>query len=192
MVGAKKIHLLLVECTCLTWCFPEIYHLASPASPPHYQYNAIKTIKTNTIGTINMLGLAKRCGAKLLLASTSEIYGNPAVHPQPETYFGNVNTMGPRSCYDEGKRIAETMCYSYMRQVRKIRDAVYLGFLESNVYLSDQDGVQVRIARIFNTFGPRMHIGDGRVVSNFIVQALQGKALTIYGDGMQTRLVLRD
>jgi UDP-glucuronate decarboxylase len=139
-----------------------------------------------------MLGLAKRCGAKLLLASTSEIYGNPAVHPQPETYFGNVNTMGPRSCYDEGKRIAETMCYSYMRQVRKIRDAVYLGFLESNVYLSDQDGVQVRIARIFNTFGPRMHIGDGRVVSNFIVQALQGKALTIYGDGMQTRLVLRD
>eukprot|EP00054_Salpingoeca_dolichothecata_P011577 m.64248 g.64248 ORF g.64248 m.64248 type:complete len:440 (-) comp19533_c0_seq2:2671-3990(-) len=143
----------------------EIYHLASPASPPHYMFNPIKTIKTNTIGTINMLGLAKRTGARLLLASTSEIYGDPAVHPQPETYFGNVNTLGPRSCYDEGKRIAETMCYSYNKQ----------------------EGVQVRIARIFNTFGPRMHIGDGRVVSNFIIQALQGQPMTVYSDGMQTR-----
>eukprot|EP00051_Salpingoeca_urceolata_P027990 m.484350 g.484350 ORF g.484350 m.484350 type:complete len:434 (-) comp23323_c0_seq1:321-1622(-) len=143
----------------------EIYHLASPASPPHYMFNPIKTIKTNSIGTINMLGLAKRVGARLLLASTSEIYGDPTVHPQPESYWGNVNTLGPRSCYDEGKRIAETMCYSYEKQ----------------------EGVEVRIARIFNTFGPRMHIGDGRVVSNFIIQALQNQPLTVYGDGEQTR-----
>eukprot|EP00056_Hartaetosiga_gracilis_P016258 m.4480 g.4480 ORF g.4480 m.4480 type:complete len:453 (+) comp3899_c0_seq1:198-1556(+) len=143
----------------------EIYHLASPASPPHYMYNPIKTIKTNTIGTINMLGLAKRTGARLLLASTSEVYGNPTVHPQPETYFGNVNPDGPRACYDEGKRIAETMCYAYEKQ----------------------SGVEVRVARIFNTFGPRMHIGDGRVVSNFIIQAIKGEDLTVYGDGEQTR-----
>eukprot|EP00049_Salpingoeca_infusionum_P018624 m.358039 g.358039 ORF g.358039 m.358039 type:complete len:463 (+) comp18021_c0_seq1:142-1530(+) len=143
----------------------EIYHLASPASPPHYMYNPIKTIKTNTLGTINMLGLAKRVGARLLLASTSEVYGNPTVHPQPESYFGNVNPDGPRACYDEGKRIAETMCYAYEKQ----------------------SGVEVRVARIFNTFGPRMHIGDGRVVSNFIIQAIQGQNLTVYGDGKQTR-----
>ncbi|EGD76436.1 UDP-glucuronate decarboxylase 1 [Salpingoeca rosetta] len=143
----------------------EIYHLASPASPPHYMYNPIKTIKTNTLGTINMLGLAKRVGARLLLASTSEVYGNPTVHPQPETYFGNVNPDGPRACYDEGKRIAETMCYAYQKQ----------------------SGVEVRVARIFNTFGPRMHIGDGRVVSNFIIQALQGQPMTVYGEGKQTR-----
>eukprot|EP00043_Microstomoeca_roanoka_P017099 m.177250 g.177250 ORF g.177250 m.177250 type:complete len:454 (+) comp16570_c8_seq1:231-1592(+) len=143
----------------------EIYHLASPASPPHYMYNPIKTIKTNTIGTINMLGLAKRVGARLLLASTSEVYGDPTVHPQPETYFGNVNPDGPRACYDEGKRIAETMCYAYQKQ----------------------SGVDVRVARIFNTFGPRMHIGDGRVVSNFVIQALQGQSMTVYGDGLQTR-----
>lgn len=143
----------------------EIYHLACPASPPHYQYNPVKTIKTSTMGTINMLGLAKRVKAKILLTSTSEIYGDPKVHPQPESYFGNVNTIGPRSCYDEGKRVAETMMYSY----------------------KNQNNVDVRVARIFNTFGPRMHPNDGRVVSNFIIQSLQDKPLTIYGDGGQTR-----
>jgi len=143
----------------------EIYHLACPASPPHYQYNPVKTIKTSTMGTINMLGLAKRVGAKMLLTSTSEIYGDPQVHPQPESYWGNVNTIGPRACYDEGKRVAETMMYSY----------------------KNQNNVDVRVARIFNTFGPRMHPNDGRVVSNFIIQTLQNKALTIYGDGSQTR-----
>lgn len=143
----------------------QIYHLACPASPPHYQYNPVKTIKTSTMGTINMLGLAKRVKARILLASTSEIYGDPLVHPQPETYWGNVNTLGPRSCYDEGKRVAETMMHAY----------------------NNQNGVQTRIARIFNTFGPRMHPNDGRVVSNFIIQSLQGKNITIYGDGSQTR-----
>ncbi|XP_028401429.1 UDP-glucuronic acid decarboxylase 1-like [Dendronephthya gigantea] len=143
----------------------QIYHLASPASPPHYMYNPIKTIKTNAIGTLNMLGLAKRVRARLLLASTSEIYGDPEVHPQPEDYWGHVNTIGPRACYDEGKRVAETMCYAYARQAN----------------------VEVRIARIFNTFGTRMHMNDGRVVSNFILQALQGKPITIYGEGRQTR-----
>lgn len=143
----------------------QIYHLACPASPPHYQYNPVKTIKTSTMGTINMLGLAKRVKARMLLTSTSEIYGDPKVHPQPETYWGNVNTIGPRSCYDEGKRVAETMMYSY----------------------KNQNNVEVRVARIFNTFGPRMHPNDGRVVSNFIIQALQNKPLTIYGDGSQTR-----
>lgn len=143
----------------------QIYHLACPASPPHYQYNPVKTIKTSTMGTINMLGLAKRVNAKMLLTSTSEIYGDPQVHPQPETYWGNVNTIGPRSCYDEGKRVAETMMYAY----------------------KDQSKVDVRVARIFNTFGPRMHPNDGRVVSNFIIQALQNKPLTIYGNGEQTR-----
>mmetsp|Transcript_12079 Transcript_12079/g.14977 ORF Transcript_12079/g.14977 Transcript_12079/m.14977 type:complete len:524 (+) Transcript_12079:11-1582(+) len=143
----------------------QIYHLACPASPPHYQYNPVKTIKTSVMGTINMLGLAKRVKARMLLTSTSEIYGDPKVHPQPETYWGNVNTIGPRSCYDEGKRVAETMMYSY----------------------KNQNKVEVRIARIFNTFGPRMHPNDGRVVSNFIIQALQNKPLTIYGDGSQTR-----
>jgi len=143
----------------------QIYHLACPASPPHYQYNPVKTIKTSTMGTINMLGLAKRVKARMLLTSTSEIYGDPKVHPQPETYWGNVNTIGPRSCYDEGKRVAETMMYSYR----------------------DQSKVEIRVARIFNTFGPRMHPNDGRVVSNFIIQALQNKPITIYGDGSQTR-----
>ena len=143
----------------------QIYHLACPASPPHYQYNPVKTVKTSTMGTINMLGLAKRVNARMLLTSTSEVYGDPEVHPQPETYWGNVNTIGPRSCYDEGKRVAETMMYSY----------------------KNQNNVEVRVARIFNTFGPRMHPNDGRVVSNFIIQALQNKPLTIYGDGSQTR-----
>jgi len=143
----------------------QIYHLACPASPPHYQYNPVKTIKTSTMGTINMLGLAKRIRARMLLTSTSEIYGDPKVHPQPESYWGNVNTIGPRSCYDEGKRVAETMMYSYKKQ----------------------NNVDVRVARIFNTFGPRMHPNDGRVVSNFIIQALQNKPLTIYGDGSNTR-----
>jgi UDP-glucuronate decarboxylase len=143
----------------------EIYHLACPASPPHYMYNPIKTIKTSTFGTLNMLGLAKRVKAKFLLASTSEVYGDPKEHPQKESYWGNVNPIGPRACYDEGKRVAETMCISYEKQER----------------------VQIRIARIFNTFGPRMHMADGRVVSNFILQALQGKPLTVYGKGLQTR-----
>ena len=143
----------------------QIYHLACPASPPHYQYNPVKTIKTSTMGTINMLGLAKRVRARMLLTSTSEVYSDPEVHPQPESYWGNVNTIGPRSCYDEGKRVAETMMYAYR----------------------DQSQVDVRVARIFNTFGPRMHANDGRVVSNFIIQSLQNKPLTIYGDGTQTR-----
>ncbi|KAK2181735.1 hypothetical protein NP493_383g01045 [Ridgeia piscesae] len=143
----------------------EIFHLASPASPKNYMYNPIKTIKTNTMGTINMLGLAKRVRAKMLMASTSEVYGDPEVHPQTEDYWGHVNPIGPRACYDEGKRVAETICYAYAKQ----------------------DHVKVRVARIFNTFGPRMHMNDGRVVSNFIIQALQGDPITLYGDGMQTR-----
>lgn len=143
----------------------QIYHLASPASPPHYMYNPVKTIKTNTLGTINMLGLAKRVKATILLASTSEVYGDPEVHPQPETYWGHVNTVGPRSCYDEGKRVAESLMVAYNKQER----------------------VSIRIARIFNTFGPRMHMNDGRVVSNFIIQSLQGNPITIYGNGSQTR-----
>lgn len=142
-----------------------IYNLACPASPPHYQYNSVKTIKTNVMGTLNMLGLAKRVGAKILLASTSEVYGDPEQHPQKETYWGHVNPIGPRACYDEGKRVAETMMQSY----------------------HVQSGVETRIARIFNTFGPRMNLHDGRVVSNFIIEALQGKDLTIYGSGNQTR-----
>jgi len=143
----------------------QIYHLACPASPPHYQYNPIKTIKTSTEGTLNMLGLAKRVQARMLLTSTSEVYGDPEVHPQKETYWGHVNPIGPRACYDEGKRVAETMMYAY----------------------ESQASVEVRVARIFNTFGPRMHPNDGRVVSNFIIQALQGKDITIYGSGKQTR-----
>lgn len=143
----------------------QIYHLASPASPPHYMYNPVKTIKTNTIGTINMLGLAKRTKATVLLASTSEVYGDPEVHPQAETYWGHVNTIGPRSCYDEGKRVAESLMVAYNRM----------------------EGIPIRIARIFNTFGPRMHMNDGRVVSNFIIQALQDKPMTVYGNGSQTR-----
>ncbi|KAG0336281.1 UDP-glucuronic acid decarboxylase 1 [Podila humilis] len=143
----------------------QIYHLACPASPPHYQYNPIKTVKTSVMGTINMLGLAKRTKARFLLTSTSEVYGDPEEHPQKETYWGHVNPIGPRACYDEGKRVAETLTYSYMHQ----------------------DEVDVRVARIFNTFGPRMNENDGRVVSNFIMQALRGDELTIYGDGQQTR-----
>ncbi len=142
-----------------------IYHLACPASPVHYQSNPIKTIKVSFLGTSNMLGLAKRVKARFLLASTSEVYGDPNVHPQPESYHGNVNPIGIRSCYDEGKRIAETLSFDYHRQ----------------------HGVEIRVARIFNTYGPRMLENDGRVVSNFIAQSLQGKSLTVYGDGSQTR-----
>ncbi|MGD1902682.1 MAG: UDP-glucuronic acid decarboxylase family protein [Geitlerinemataceae cyanobacterium] len=142
-----------------------IYHLACPASPVHYQYNPVKTIKTNVMGTLNMLGLAKRVKARFLLASTSEVYGDPDVHPQPEEYRGNVNTIGIRSCYDEGKRVAETLAFDYHRQ----------------------NGVDIRVMRIFNTYGPRMLENDGRVVSNFIAQALKGIPLTVYGDGSQTR-----
>jgi UDP-glucuronate decarboxylase len=143
----------------------EIYHLACPAAPGHYQFNPIKTVKTSVMGSINVLGMAKRCGAKILQASTSEIYGNPEVHPQPESYFGNVNPIGPRACYDEGKRAAETLFMDYHRMNK----------------------VNVRIVRIFNTYGPRMHPFDGRVVSNFIRQALTGQDITIFGDGSQTR-----
>jgi UDP-glucuronate decarboxylase len=143
----------------------EIYNLACPASPVHYQYNPIKTVKTSVMGAINMLGLAKRVKSKVLQASTSEVYGDPDVHPQPETYWGNVNPIGIRSCYDEGKRCAETLFMDYHRQ----------------------NEVRVKIIRIFNTYGPRMNPNDGRVVSNFIVQALRGEDITIYGDGTQTR-----
>jgi UDP-glucuronate decarboxylase len=143
----------------------EIYNLACPASPVHYQYNPIKTIKTSVMGSINMLGLAKRTRAKILQASTSEVYGDPTVHPQPESYWGNVNPLGPRSCYDEGKRCAESLFMNYYQQNK----------------------VKIKIIRIFNTYGPRMHPNDGRVVSNFIVQALLNKDITIYGNGNQTR-----
>lgn len=143
----------------------QIYNLACPASPIHYQYNPVKTVKTSVMGAINMLGMAKRVNARILQASTSEVYGDPQVHPQPEEYFGNVNCIGPRSCYDEGKRVAETLFMDYHRQ----------------------NGVDTRIVRIFNTYGPRMLENDGRVVSNFIVQALRGEELTVYGDGKQTR-----
>lgn len=152
-------------------CFPlyveadEIYNLACPASPVHYQYDPVQTTKTSVHGAINMLGLAKRLKIKILQASTSEVYGDPTVHPQPETYWGNVNPIGIRSCYDEGKRCAETLFFDYHRQHR----------------------LQIKVARIFNTFGPRMHPNDGRVVSNFIMQALQGEDLTVYGEGTQTR-----
>lgn len=143
----------------------QIYNLACPASPVAYQFNPIKTIKTSTIGTVNVLGLAKRCGARILQASTSEIYGDPQVHPQTEDYWGHVNPLGPRSCYDEGKRIAESLCMNYLLA----------------------HDLEVRIVRIFNTYGPRMDPNDGRVISNFITQALRGEPLTIYGDGQQTR-----
>jgi UDP-glucuronate decarboxylase len=143
----------------------QIYHLACPASPVHYQYNPVKTIKTNVIGMYNMLGLAKRIRAQILQASTSEVYGDPEVHPQPETYWGNVNPIGIRSCYDEGKRVAETLMMDYYRQHQ----------------------VKIRIARIFNTYGPHMCVDDGRVMSNFICQALRGEPITLYGEGTQTR-----
>ena len=143
----------------------EIYNLACPASPVHYQYDPVQTTKTSVHGAINMLGLAKRTGAKIFQASTSEVYGDPVVHPQHESYNGNVNPIGPRSCYDEGKRCAETLFFDYKRQ----------------------HNLNIRVVRIFNTYGPRMHPNDGRVVSNFIMQALRGEAITIYGDGQQTR-----
>jgi UDP-glucuronate decarboxylase len=143
----------------------EIYNLACPASPIHYQFDPVQTTKTSVIGAINMLGLAKRVGAKILQSSTSEVYGDPTVHPQTEEYRGNVNPLGPRACYDEGKRCAETLFFDYHRQHR----------------------TRIKVARIFNTYGPRMHPNDGRVVSNFIVQSLQGHDITLYGDGMQTR-----
>ena len=143
----------------------EIYNLACPASPIHYQHDPVQTTKTSVHGAINMLGLAKRLRCRILQASTSEVYGDPSVHPQREDYWGNVNPIGPRSCYDEGKRCAETLFFDYWRQ----------------------HGIEIKVARIFNTYGPRMHPNDGRVVSNFIVQALQGKPITIYGDGSQTR-----
>ena len=143
----------------------EIYNLACPASPVHYQHDPVQTTKTSVHGAINMLGLAKRVRARILQASTSEVYGDPAVHPQPEAYWGNVNPIGPRACYDEGKRCAETLFFDYHRQHR----------------------LQIKVARIFNTYGPRMHPNDGRVVSNFIVQALKGEPITVYGDGSQTR-----
>jgi UDP-glucuronate decarboxylase len=152
-------------------CFPlyvevdEIYNLACPASPVHYQFDPVQTTKTSVHGSINMLGLAKRVKAKVFLASTSEVYGDPTVHPQPESYWGNVNPIGLRSCYDEGKRCAETLFFDYLRQ----------------------HGLKIKVARIFNTYGPRMHPNDGRVVSNFIVQALKGEDITVYGDGSQTR-----
>ncbi|TAL26796.1 MAG: SDR family oxidoreductase [Nitrospirae bacterium] len=152
-------------------CFPlyvevdEIYNLACPASPIHYQFDPVQTTKTSVHGSINMLGLAKRVKAKILQASTSEVYGDPKVHPQPEAYWGNVNPIGPRSCYDEGKRCAETLFFDYYRQHK----------------------LKIKVARIFNTYGPRMHPNDGRVVSNFIVQALKGEDITVYGDGKQTR-----
>jgi len=142
-----------------------IYNLACPASPIHYQHNPVKTVKTSVMGSINMLGMAKRVKAKILQASTSEVYGDPMVHPQKEDYWGNVNTIGPRSCYDEGKRCAETLFFDYHRQ----------------------NGVNIRVVRIFNTYGPRMHPNDGRVISNFIVQALENREITVYGDGKQTR-----
>ncbi|MCC6694674.1 MAG: SDR family oxidoreductase [Candidatus Hydrogenedentes bacterium] len=142
-----------------------IFNLACPASPVHYQYNPVKTVKTNVMGALNMLGLAKRVRARILQASTSEIYGDPKIHPQPESYWGNVNTIGIRSCYDEGKRVTETLFFDYHRQ----------------------NNVDIRVVRIFNTYGPKMLVNDGRVVSNFIVQALRGEPITIYGDGSQTR-----
>ena len=152
-------------------CFPlfvevdAVFNLACPASPIHYQRDPVQTLKTSVSGMINMLGLAKRLRIPLLQASTSEVYGDPAVHPQTESYWGNVNPAGTRSCYDEGKRCAETLCFDYHRQ----------------------HGIDVKVARIFNTYGPRMHIGDGRVISNFVVQALRGEPITIFGDGLQTR-----
>ena len=166
LIGNKKFELVRHDITKEYLAeVDEIYNLACPASPVAYQYNPIKTVKTCVIGTLNMLGLAKRCKAKILQASTSEVYGNPSIHPQEESYWGNVNPIGIRSCYDEGKRCAETLMMDYYRQ----------------------NNVDIRIIRIFNTYGPNMDINDGRVVSNFIVQALQNKDITIYGDGLQTR-----
>jgi UDP-glucuronate decarboxylase len=155
----------IIEPYDLSESVDQIYHLACPASPVHYQRNAIRTIKTNVMGTINVLGMAKRHNARILLTSTSEVYGDPQVHPQPETYVGHVNPIGPRSCYDEGKRVAETLFFDYHRQ----------------------NNVDIRVVRVFNTYGPRMTFNDGRVMSNFILQALNGDPITIYGEGHQTR-----
>jgi len=166
LLGRPNFELIRHDVTHPIWLeVDEIYNLACPAAPGHYQYNPIKTMKTSVIGAINMLGMAKRCGARILQASTSEVYGDPEVHPQDESYRGNVNPIGPRACYDEGKRAAETLLADYRRMNR----------------------LNIRIARIFNTYGPRMHPFDGRVVSNFIRQALAGQPLTVFGDGSQTR-----
>jgi len=166
LLGEPNFELIRHDVTHPLWLeVDEIYNLACPASPVHYQYNPIKTIKTSVAGAINLLGMAKRVRAKILQASTSEVYGEPQIHPQPESYRGNVNPIGPRACYDEGKRCAETLFFDYHRA----------------------NGVNIRVVRIFNTYGPRMHPYDGRVVSNFIVQALAGDDITIYGDGSQTR-----
>lgn len=166
LLAKPNFELLRHDITHPLWLeVDEIYNLACPAAPGHYQYNPIKTMKTSVMGAINMLGMAKRCRAKILQASTSEVYGDPEIHPQPESYRGSVNPIGPRACYDEGKRAAETLFMDYWRMNR----------------------VNIRIIRIFNTYGPGMHPYDGRVVSNFIQQALEGKDLTIFGDGSQTR-----
>ncbi len=166
LLGRANFELVRHDVTLPYWLeVDEVYNLACPAAPGHYQYNPIKTMKTSVMGAINMLGMAKRCRAKILQASTSEVYGDPEVHPQPETYKGSVNTLGPRACYDEGKRAAETLFMDYHRM----------------------NGVNIRIVRIFNTYGPRMHPFDGRVVSNFIRQALLGEDITLFGDGAQTR-----
>lgn len=166
LLGKPNFEFIRHDVTHPLWLeVDEIYNMACPAAPGHYQYNPIKTMKTSVLGAINMLGMAKRCRAKILQASTSEVYGDPEVHPQPESYRGNVNPIGPRACYDEGKRAAETLFFDYHRSNR----------------------VNIRVVRIFNTYGPRMHPYDGRVVSNFIRQALHGEDITIFGDGSQTR-----
>lgn len=166
LIGKPNFELIRHDVTHQLWLeVDEIYNMACPAAPGHYQYNPIKTMKTSVMGAINMLGMAKRCNAKILQASTSEVYGDPDVHPQPESYRGNVNPIGTRACYDEGKRAAETLFFDYHRM----------------------NGVNIRVVRIFNTYGPRMHPFDGRVVSNFIRQALAGEDITIFGDGSQTR-----
>ena len=166
LLGRPNFELIRHDVTHPIWLeVDEVYNMACPASPVHYQYNAIKTMKTSVLGAINVLGMAKRTRAKVLQASTSEVYGDPTVHPQPESYRGNVNPIGIRACYDEGKRAAETIFFDYHRQ----------------------NGVNIRVVRIFNTYGPRMHPYDGRVVSNFIIQALAGQDITIYGSGQQTR-----
>ncbi len=166
LLGRPNFEFIRHDVTHNIWLeVDEIYNMACPAAPGHYQYNPIKTMKTSVMGAINMLGMAKRCRAKVLQASTSEVYGDPTVHPQPESYRGNVNPIGPRACYDEGKRAAETLFFDYHRSNK----------------------VNIRVVRIFNTYGPRMHPYDGRVVSNFIRQALAGEDITIFGDGSQTR-----
>jgi UDP-glucuronate decarboxylase len=166
LVGKKNFELIRHDITHPLWLeVDEVYNLACPASPVHYQYNPIKTTKVSVLGAINVLGIGKRCKAKIFQASTSEVYGDPDIHPQPESYRGNVNPIGVRACYDEGKRVAETLFFDYHRS----------------------NGVNIRVVRIFNTYGPRMHPYDGRVVSNFILQALRDEDITLYGDGSQTR-----